>query len=154
MEHAQAHAHTLAQQYLAAWNERDTPARRARVARLFTLNAEYLDPTMRGAGHDGIDAMIAGAQQHFPGHRFVLAGTPDAHHDLLGLQVPKVTMPVAPGRSVAILVEVAARNQLLRARGVHAARALVDALDQRLERVGAGTEDADDGDDIDGGGAA
>ena len=31
-------------------------------------------------------------------------------------------MPVAPGRSVAMLVEVAARNQLLRARGVHAAR--------------------------------
>jgi hypothetical protein len=31
-------------------------------------------------------------------------------------------MPVAPGRSLAILVEVAARNQLLRARGHHAAR--------------------------------
>ena len=79
MEHAQ----NLAQQYLAAWNERDTPSRRARVARLFTLDAEYLDPTMRGAGHEGIDAMIAGAQQHFPGHRFTLAGTPDAHHDVL-----------------------------------------------------------------------
>ena len=51
-------------------------------------------------------------------------GLDDAHHDLLGLQIPKVTMPVAPGRSVAILVEVAARNQLLRARGVHAARGL------------------------------
>lgn len=77
------HAYRLAQQYLAAWNERDTPARRAQVARLFTLDAEYLDPTMRGAGHEGIDAMIAGAQQHFPGHRFALAGTPDAHHDVL-----------------------------------------------------------------------
>jgi HPr kinase/phosphorylase len=81
-------------------------------------------------------------------------GLDDAHHDLLGLQIPKVTMPVAPGRSVAILVEVAARNQLLRARGVHAARSFVDTLDQRLERVGAGLEDADDGDDLDGGGAA
>ena len=77
-------------------------------------------------------------------------GLDDAHHDLLGLQIPKVTMPVAPGRSVAILVEVAARNQLLRARGVHAARAFVDALDQRLERVGAGLEDIDE--DLDGGG--
>jgi HPr kinase/phosphorylase len=81
-------------------------------------------------------------------------GLDDAHHDLLGLQIPKVTMPVAPGRSVAILVEVAARNQLLRNRGVHAARAFVDALDQRLERVGAGLEDPDDVEDIDGGGAA
>ena len=82
-------------------------------------------------------------------------GLDDAHHDLLGLQVPKVRMPVAPGRNVAILVEVAARNQLLRARGVHAAR------DLRRRRstsgssaVGAGLDDADDADDIDGGGAA
>jgi HPr kinase/phosphorylase len=77
-------------------------------------------------------------------------GLDDAHHDLLGLQIPKVTMPVAPGRSVAILVEVAARNQLLRARGVHAARAFVDALDLRLERVGAGLEDLDE--DLESGG--
>ena len=42
-------------------------------------------------------------------------------------------MPVAPGRNIAILVEVAARNQLLRSRGHHAARALAD----RLERVAA-----------------
>ena len=80
-------------------------------------------------------------------------GLDDAHFDLLGLQIPKVTMPVAPGRSVAILVEVAARNQLLRARGVHAARAFVEALDQKLERVGAGLEDPDDVED-DSGGAA
>ena len=63
----------VAQQYLAAWNERDTLARRAQVAPLFKLDAEYLAPTMRGAGHDGIDAMIAGAQQHFPGHRPTVA---------------------------------------------------------------------------------
>ena len=74
---------TLAQQYLDAWNERSAPERRARVARLFTLDAAYLDPAMRGVGHDGIDAMIATAQQQFAGHRFLLAGAPDAHHDVL-----------------------------------------------------------------------
>ena len=36
---------------------------------------------MSGDGHDGIDAMIAGAQQQFPGHRFELASGPDAHND-------------------------------------------------------------------------
>ena len=41
-------------------------------------------------------------------------------------------MPVAPGRSVAILVEVAARNQLLRSRGHHAARELAARLEQTL----------------------
>lgn len=77
------HASTLAQQYLAAWNERSVPERRARVARLFTLDASYLDPMMRASSHEGIDAMIGAAQQHFAGHRFALAGTPDGHHDVL-----------------------------------------------------------------------
>ncbi len=51
---------------------------------------------------------------------------------LLGLRVPLIRMPVAPGRNVAILVEVAARNQLLRSRGHHAARALADRLERTL----------------------
>jgi HPr kinase/phosphorylase len=41
-------------------------------------------------------------------------------------------MPVAPGRNLATLVEVAARNQLLRARGINAARALAARLDASL----------------------
>jgi HPr kinase/phosphorylase len=45
-------------------------------------------------------------------------------------------MPVAPGRNVAILVEVAARNQLLRTRGHHAARRLVDRLNEQLSAPG------------------
>jgi hypothetical protein len=63
----------IAEQYLAAWNERDAAARRARVAHLFTLEAGYKDPLMKGSGHSGIDALIAGAQEHFPGHRFTLS---------------------------------------------------------------------------------
>lgn len=76
-------ADSLARQYLAAWNERNASERRALVARLFTLDASYLDPLMAGAGHDGIDALIGAAQQHFPGHRFELAGQADGHHDVL-----------------------------------------------------------------------
>ena len=70
-------------------------------------------------------------------------------HELLGLQVPKATMPVAPGRNIATLVEVAARNQLLRARGIHTARDFVSALDARLARGG----DDDEPDDLEMGGA-
>ena len=54
---------------------------------------------------------------------------------ILGIHVPVVTMPVAPGRNVAMLVEVAARNQLLRARGRHAARMLAGRLERRLEQL-------------------
>ncbi len=55
--------------------------------------------------------------------------------EILGIAVPMIVMPVAPGRSVAMLVEVAARNQLLRARGRHAARELADRLERRLEAL-------------------
>jgi HPr kinase/phosphorylase len=59
-------------------------------------------------------------------------GLDDQYFDLLALRVPLVHMPVAPGRNLATLVEVAARNQLLRARGVNAARALAARLDASL----------------------
>jgi HPr kinase/phosphorylase len=59
-------------------------------------------------------------------------GIDDDFYELLGLRVPLIRMPVAPGRSVAILVEVAARNQLLRSRGHHAARELADRLERTL----------------------
>ena len=72
---------TLIDGYIATWNEPDPQRRRALVAQTFTEDASYVDPLMTGAGIDGIDAMIAGAQQQFPGHRFELAGAPDAHHD-------------------------------------------------------------------------
>ncbi len=70
-------------------------------------------------------------------------GLDDSFYEILGLRVPLVRMPVAPGRNIAILVEVAARNQLLRARGHHAAKMLADALDQRLRAQGDATASAD-----------
>jgi HPr kinase/phosphorylase len=37
--------------------------------------------------------------------------------EFLGVSIPVIDMPVAPGRNVSTLVEVAARMQLLRQRG-------------------------------------
>jgi HPr kinase/phosphorylase len=89
-----------------------------------------------------------------PGAEYDRLGLDDAFHEILGLKVPMVRMPVAPGRNVAILVEVAARNQLLRSRGHHAARELAARLDARLRGEAvtplAGDEDTDD--DFDAGG--
>ena len=55
--------------------------------------------------------------------------------EMLGVRVPLIRMPVAPGRNLAMLVEVAARNQLLRSRGRHAAKILTDRLERRLESL-------------------
>jgi HPr kinase/phosphorylase len=80
------------------------------------------------------------------GREYERLGVTDQFFDLLGLQVPLIRMPVAPGRSVSILVEVAARNQLLRARGHHAARVLADRLEQTLRAAGPPSDDEEDED--------
>ena len=71
-----------------------------------------------------------------PAREYERLGLEDEFFEVLGLPVPLIRMPVAPGRSISILVEVAARNQLLRSRGHHAARALADRLEEAL-RAGA-----------------
>ena len=67
-----------------------------------------------------------------PGREYERLGLDELHYEILGLQVPLLRMPVAPGRNVSILVEVAARNQLLRSRGHHAARKLAARLERQL----------------------
>jgi HPr kinase/phosphorylase len=54
-------------------------------------------------------------------------------YELSGVRVPLICMPVAPGRNLSTLVEVAARNQLLRSRGLNAARDLVERLERQLQ---------------------
>ena len=66
---------------IAMWNETGAERRREIIARTWADDASYVDPMLEGDGPDGIDAMIAGAQAQFPGHRFALAGASDAHHD-------------------------------------------------------------------------
>ena len=46
-------------------------------------------------------------------------------------------MPVAPGRNIALLVEVAARNQLLREGGYDAGKRFVERVDQLVGPAGA-----------------
>ena len=44
--------------------------------------------------------------------------------ELLGVPIPLIVMPVAPGRNLAALVEVAARIHMLRQRGYNPAKEL------------------------------
>ena len=46
--------------------------------------------------------------------------------------ITKLRLPVRPGRNIATLIEVAARNQLLKAEGIHSARAFRDKLDRAM----------------------
>ncbi|WP_431901734.1 nuclear transport factor 2 family protein [Nonomuraea sp. bgisy101] len=74
---------TIVERYLAAWNETDAEARAKAVAEVWTEDATYTDPLADVAGHDGIAAVIAGAQEMFPGLVFTPGELHDAHHDLV-----------------------------------------------------------------------
>ncbi|MCB1725463.1 MAG: HPr(Ser) kinase/phosphatase [Chromatiaceae bacterium] len=52
--------------------------------------------------------------------------------DVLGVSVPQVTVPVAPGRNLAVLVESAVRNHLLRLKGYDAAEMLIERQQQAI----------------------
>jgi HPr kinase/phosphorylase len=82
------------------------------------------------------------------GREYERLGLDEAFYEILGLRVPLLRMPVAPGRNVAILVEVAARNQLLRSRGHHAARRLAARLERELQNGAAERGDDADAPDL------
>jgi HPr kinase/phosphorylase len=63
-----------------------------------------------------------------PDEEYDRLGVADRTYALLGVEVPLLCIPVSVGRNVAILVEVAARNHLLKRMGVHAARELTCRL--------------------------
>jgi len=63
------------------------------------------------------------------GKEYDRLGLRDESFLILGSEVPMVRMPVAPGRNIALLVEVAARSQLLREGGYDAARLFVERVD-------------------------
>ncbi|MEX0409498.1 nuclear transport factor 2 family protein [Aquibium sp. LZ166] len=70
---------TIAEDYVAVWNETDANARSRRIAALFSESVVYRDPLMQGDGHAGLDALVTGVQQRFPGFRFTVKGQPDGH---------------------------------------------------------------------------
>ncbi len=52
---------------------------------------------------------------------------------MLGVEVPFIALPVALGRNLSVLIEVAARNYLLRRKGYAPARELTERLRRQLE---------------------
>ena len=82
-----------------------------------------------------------------PTREYDRLGIDETQYETLGVRVPMIRMPVAPGRNLAILVEVAARNQLLRYGGHHSARRLADRLDEQLGHAGE-TADIEFGEDL------
>lgn len=49
-------------------------------------------------------------------------GLEEETYAILGVEIPHLTIPVRPGRNLTTIIEVAARNQLLKLKGFHSAR--------------------------------
>jgi hypothetical protein len=97
---------TLVQRYLAAWNATDPAERRAAIEAVFAPEARYVDPLADVTGTEALDALIAGAQQQFPGMRFTPVGDIDAHHDVCRFQWglgPEGAEPLVIGFDVAVV---------------------------------------------------
>jgi len=67
-------------------------------------------------------------------------GLDDRVHEILGVSIREIVVPVRPGRSMATILEVAARNELIRNSGVHAARDFFSRLHRTLVDTSADTE--------------
>ena len=67
------------------------------------------------------------------GYAYDRMGLEDHVVDILGVQVPALTIPVKPGRNLAVILEVAAMNNRQKKMGYNAAKEFSDRVNQRFE---------------------
>ncbi|MGW0212288.1 nuclear transport factor 2 family protein [Streptomyces sp. NPDC003233] len=72
---------SAAARYFEAWNATEPEALKKAVAAAWTTDGGYTDPLADVRGHEGIAAVIAAAQEQFPGFVFRPLGAVDGHHD-------------------------------------------------------------------------
>ncbi|MDQ6957243.1 MAG: HPr(Ser) kinase/phosphatase, partial [Mariprofundaceae bacterium] len=52
------------------------------------------------------------------------------------VDLPRVRVPIRPGRSLAVIIEIATRNQLLKQRGINSNQDFIEALEDRIRHGG------------------
>jgi HPr kinase/phosphorylase len=62
--------------------------------------------------------------------------------DILGVEIPTVTLAVAPGRNLAVLVEAAVRNHILLTRGINSTREFIARQEAAMRLEGSGRDEA------------
>ena len=66
------------------------------------------------------------------GKRYDRLGLDEQSYEVMGIELPYVEMPVGPGRNLSVLIEVAARNHLLKRKGYNPARELARRVGERI----------------------
>jgi HPr kinase/phosphorylase len=68
-----------------------------------------------------------------PEHEYDRLGLDERYTTILGVDIPHISIPVRPGRNLGSIIEVAARNFLLKGMGYHSARDFQERLMARLD---------------------
>jgi HPr kinase/phosphorylase len=92
---------------------------------------------LRGLGIINVQDLfgLASVREHWrEGEAYERLGLDETLYDILDTPCPYLKMPVALGRNVSILVEIAARNHVLKVQGHHSAREFARKLEGELER--------------------
>lgn len=70
-------------------------------------------------------------------------GLEDAYAEILGVKVPLVTIPVTPGRNLAVILEVAAMNSRQKRMGYNAALEFTEQINRRFDEISPQTKKED-----------
>lgn len=78
--------------------------------------------------------LVVELEHWIEGKAYERLGLDETVFTILDTPVPFIRMPVALGRNISILVEIAARNHVLKVQGTHSARDFARKLEEQLER--------------------
>lgn len=90
--------------------------------------------------------MIVHLEQWDPEKIYDRMGMENEYTDMLGIKIPALTIPVKPGRNLAIIVEVAAMNNRQKKMGYNAAKELLQKLGMPVENDDPDEEEINDWD--------
>ncbi|MBU8895588.1 HPr(Ser) kinase/phosphatase [Corallococcus sp. M34] len=76
--------------------------------------------------------LVIELQEWDPQQEYDRLGVEDKHLQIVGVDIPLSVVPVRPGRNMATIIEVAARNQLLKLQGHHSAREFAERLNRAI----------------------
>lgn len=81
-----------------------------------------------------IDLVVVLDSSHGESGAYDRLGIEDRHREILGVPIREVSVPVRPGRNMSSIIEIAARDELLRQAGHNPAREFIERVDAETTR--------------------
>jgi HPr kinase/phosphorylase len=96
------------------------------------INVRYLYGMGAVKGASMVE-MIVNLEPWEDGKAYDRLGIVQDYEEILGISLPSITIPVRPGRNLAVILEVAAMNNRQKKAGYNAAEALASAIDAEVD---------------------